>query len=296
MHNHRPATLRFPLMNPQGLSRSETSWYALNWIISILTLTVMVYEASLREIHIWGGINKQCVLWRMSRLCLGIINPAVGGEKVIVFFVVLFFSSTYVFFQLIGTLIKVWSLRMNCKHGLMISSRLCNWVWMQSELYERSMIYVVVGFISYLTNPGLNLPAGVWTLLFFCICRAPQFHDPRPTSRSSCGISNGPIWGNENQSPQETPIFPLTEHVLIYFLLKLRMCGIAVIVEEGACGLLWFIWILMWFNWQPEVRQIPHFYLFCIVWTCTEHWTWFFDFKWGWMLFSWNKSLCLHST
>ncbi len=95
-----------------------------------------------------------------------------------------------------------------------------------------------------LTNPGLNLPAGVWTLLSFCICTTPQFHDPRATLRSSCSVSNGPLWGNENQSPQETPIFPLTEHVLIYFLLKLRMCSIAVIVEEGACGLLWFMWFL----------------------------------------------------
>ncbi len=99
----------------------------------------MLYEASQKEIHIGGVINKQCVLWRMSRLCLGIINPAPGGDKTLSF---LFFCSTYVFFQLIGTLIKVWSTRMDCKHGLMISSRLCNCVWMQSELYERSMIYV----------------------------------------------------------------------------------------------------------------------------------------------------------
>jgi len=64
---------------------------------------------------------------------------------------------------------------------------------------------------------------------------APQFHDSYPTSRSSCSISNGPLCGNKNQSPQESPIHPLTEHCLIYFLLKIRMCSIAVIDGEGAC-------------------------------------------------------------
>lgn len=93
-----------------------------------------------------------------------------GRGKVIVFFVVLFFCSTYVFFQLIGILIKVWSMRMDCKHGLMISSRFCNEVWMQSELYERSMIYVWLtlvwtcpSFLLYAYNSPISWPSGDFT-------------------------------------------------------------------------------------------------------------------------------------
>lgn len=126
----------------------------------------MLYEASQKEIHIGGVINKQCVLWRMS--VFGNNKSFSGWGKVIVFFVVLFFCSTYVFFQLIGTLIKVWSLRMDCKHGLMISSRLCNWVWMQSELYERSMIYVWLTLV-------WTFPLGSEPFFSFAYVQLPNF-------------------------------------------------------------------------------------------------------------------------
>lgn len=170
----------------------------------------------------------------MSRLCLGIINPIAGGGKVIVFFVVLFFCSTCVFLHLIGILIKVWSLRVDCKHGLRISSRLCKRVWIQwEELHDMSIIQVVVWFILYLTNSGLNLPAGVWTLLSSCI-QLPNFMtliQLQVLLAAFLTTHSGAI----KTVPQESPIYPLTEHVLIYFQLKIRMCSIAVIDGEGIC-------------------------------------------------------------
>lgn len=66
------------------------------------------------------------------------------------------------------------TLRMDCNYGLRISSRLCKRVWIQWELHDTSMIYVVFWFILYLTNSGLNLPVGVWTLLSSCI-QLPNF-------------------------------------------------------------------------------------------------------------------------
>lgn len=136
-----------------------------------------------------------------------------------------------------------------------------------------------------LTNPGLNLPAGVWTLLFFCIRTTPQFHEPQATLRCSCSISNGPLWGNENQSPQETPI---SFNWACFNLFSSQTLDV-----WHSCNCwrrcLWFTvihQILMWFIWLPEVRQIPHFYLFFIVRTCTKGWTWFLLFRYE----------CLHST
>ncbi len=195
----------------------------------------MLYEDSQKEIHIGGVINKQCVLWRMSRLCLGIINPAPGGAKHC-----LFCCFVFLFYICLFPAHRDSDQSLINEDGLQTwfndFKQVCNCVWMQSELYERSMIYVWLTLV-------WTFPLGSEPFFPFAYVQLPNFMTLW-WLYVLLAVSNGPLWGNENQSPQETPISPLTEHVLIYFLLKLRMCSIAVIVEEGACVLLWFMWFL----------------------------------------------------
>ncbi len=207
------------------------------------------------------GNNKSCSGW---------------GQD-IVFFVVLFFCSTYVFFQLIGTLIKVWSTRMDCKHGLMISSRLCNWVWMQSELYERSMIYVwltLVWTFPLGSEPFfpfayvlISWPSGDFTF-FLQRFKWPTLGQWKPVPTRDSYFSFN--WACFNLFSSQTPD---VQH----------SCNCW---RRGLCFTVIHV-ILMWFIWLPEVRQIPHFfYLLFIVRTCTEGWPWILHFRYA----------CLHST
>lgn len=125
------------------------------------------------------------------------------------------------------------TLRMDCNYGLRISSRLCKRVWIQWELHDTSMIYVVFWFILYLTNSGLNLPVGVWTLLSSVI-QLPNFMTLIQL-HVLLAVFLTAHSGAIKTSPTRESYLSLTEHVLIYFLLKIRMCSIAVIDGEGAC-------------------------------------------------------------
>ncbi len=204
----------------------------------------MLYEDSQKEIHIGGVINKQCVLWRMSRLCLGIINSAPGGDKTLSFFVLFLFY------------ICLFPAHRDSDQSLINEDGLQTWFNDFKQALQLRMNAVRTVWEVYdlcLTNPGLNLPAGVWTLLSFCICTTPQFHDPRDFTFFLQRFK-WPTLGQWKPVPTRDSYFSFN-----WACFNLFSSQTPDVQHSCNCWRrgLWFTVIhviLMWFIWLPEVR------------------------------------------
>lgn len=122
----------FPLRDWVDQIHHKSCKTAVHSIIAIQNLTVMVYVASLWEMHIWRVINKkQCVLWRVLCVCLGIINITLQEEKKSLFFGC--FALLLHICQAQSTVIKEHRFFFLCKHCLMISSK---WIWSVWDVFS----------------------------------------------------------------------------------------------------------------------------------------------------------------
>lgn len=137
------------------------------WIeLSVLLLSLWWFMRLLwGEILIWGVINKQCVLWRNVSSVFGNNKSNCGRGKshcLFCYFIFLFH-------------ICLFTSRRDSDQSLITEDGLQTWFNDFKQALQVSMnkvrtVYdLCCGLILYLSNPGLNLPTGVWTLLSFCI-------------------------------------------------------------------------------------------------------------------------------